>query len=63
MIILFRLRKKGSSNSHMIFANDRTEAVMKLEQLVRSRKILTVQKPMLMPNSLMKTRKIFRGMR
>ncbi len=47
----------------MLFANNRAEAVMKLEQLARSRKILTVQKPMLMPNSLMKTRKIFRGMR
>ncbi len=63
MSMLFRLRKKGSSNSHMLFANDRTEAVIKLQQLVRSRKILTVRKPMLMPNSLMKTRTIFRGRR
>ncbi len=63
MSMLFRLRKKGTSNCHMLFANDRTEAIMKLQQLVRSRKILTVKRPMLMPNSLIKTRILFKGRR
>ena len=49
MSMLFRLRKKGTSNVNMLFADNRQEAVMKLQQLVRSRKMLTVKDPILRP--------------
>ncbi len=58
---LFKVRRKGDRNFISIMANNRIEAAMKFRRLMGSRNVLEVKDPQLMPGSLEKSRKIFRG--
>lgn len=59
---IFRIRPKGTRRFTNILARNPAEAQMKFRMLMESKR-LTVRDPPLKPGSLMKTRKIFRGVR
>ncbi len=58
---LFKVRVKGQRNFIPIMANNKVEAQIKFRRLIGSRELLEVRDPQLMPGSLNKSRKIFRG--
>ena len=60
-MIHFNIRRRGIRSPIPILAPTRTMASMKLRMLIRGRNLLIFPDFRMMPNSLRKTRRIFKG--
>ncbi|MCH8003888.1 MAG: hypothetical protein IH934_04640 [Nanoarchaeota archaeon] len=57
----FNIRRRGIRQSIPIIANNRGLASMKLKMLIRGRNMFMIPDFTMLPNSLSKSRRIFKG--